>query len=209
MNPTQKSHRIRTFPHRSPHRHTCLREGTLQPAAGILLRGPRCSGSRPGIWTCEPASEMEGVSHLLQTTHALHHHQQSLHLQRQGLLQKQKIKTDSGKKLSFSWSNTKVHPFFLKERSSWWTLPSDFMQLASITTLSHYPWIQTPIETVFVFPLMELVEAFYTYTFAVCLWQHVWLPAIFAVSYTFAKLTWLNQAWSSFPLPFHVFPFRD
>lgn len=208
MNPTQKSHRIRPFPHRSPYRHTCLREGTLQPAAGILLRRPRCSGSCPGIWTPEPVSEMEGLSPPPDNTCTAPPPTVRPFAEAR-ISRKQKIKTDWDKRLSFSWSNTKVYPFFLKERGSWWALPSDFMQLASITTLSHYLWIQTPIETLFVFPLMELVEAFYTYTFAVCLWQHVWLPVIFAVSCTFARLTWLNQAWSSFPLPFHVFPFRD
>lgn len=122
--------------------------------------------------------------------------------------QKQKIKTEARDRDSHKVIQ-KYTLFFLKERGSWWALPSDFMQLASITTLSHYLWIQTPIETLFVFPLIMLVEVFYTYTFTVCLWQHVWLPVIFAVSYTFARPTLLNQAWSSFPLPFHVFPFRD
>lgn len=208
MNPTQKSHRIRLFPHRPPCALTCLRERMLQSAAGILLRRARCFSSCPGIWTCEPASEMEGLSPPPHNTHTAPLPLTVPPFAEARVSQKQKIKTDWGKRLSFSWSNTKVHPFFLKERGSWWAFPSDFMQLASITTLSHYLGIQTPTET-FVFPLMELVEVFYTYTFAVCLWQHVWLPVIFAVSYTFARLTWLNQAYSSFPLPFHVFPFRN
>jgi len=58
-------------------------------------------------------------------------------------------------------------------------------------------------------PALGLVRVFYTSTFAVCLWQHVWLPAIFAVSYTFAGVTWFNQVWSGFPLLFHLFPFHN
>lgn len=154
MSPTQKSHRIRPFPHRSPYGHRCLGEGMLQPAAGILLRRPRCFGSPPGIWTCEPASEMEGVSPSPDNTCTVTPPLTIPPFAEARVSQKQKIKTDWGKRLSFSWSNTKVHPFFLKERGSWWALPSHFMQLASITTLSHYLWIQTSIETLFVFPLI-------------------------------------------------------
>lgn len=33
-----------------------------QASCRDLLRRPRCFSSRPGIWTCEPASEKEGLS---------------------------------------------------------------------------------------------------------------------------------------------------
>lgn len=150
MNPTQKSHRIRPFPHRSPYGHMHGREGRLQPPAEILPCRERCFGSRPGIWTegPSPPPDNTGAAPPPLTVPPFAEAPGS---------QKRKIKTNWGKRLSFSWRNTKVHPFFLEERGSWWALPSDFMQLTSITTLSHYLWIQTPIETFFVWPLMGLV----------------------------------------------------
>lgn len=157
INSTQKSHQIRPFPHRSPHGQMRCREGRLQSATGILLCRGRCFGSRPGIWTCEPASGTEGPSPPPDNTRAAPLPLTVPPFAEAPGSQKGKIKTDWGERLSFSWRNTKVHPFFLEERGSWWALPSDFMQLASITTLSHYLWIQIPIETFFVWPVMGLV----------------------------------------------------